>query len=79
VLNQNYEPRWMTSTGAPVDDLGRLAVDLPAGRRRVKLWFAPDDLPWSVLASAAGVIACAAILARPWRRRRRVAAPRAHG
>lgn len=69
VFDQNYERQWRSSIGAPVDDgVGRLAVDLPAGRHRVEIWFSPDDLPWSVIASALGAIACALLLWRPWRR-----------
>lgn len=64
IFNQNYESQWTTSTGASVNDRGRLAVDLPAGRHRIALRFAPDDLPWSVLASGVGLLLCAFVLRR---------------
>lgn len=59
VFNQNFESQWTSSIGVPIDDgLGRLAVDLPPGRHRIEVRFAPDDLPWSALVSALGLIAC---------------------
>ncbi|AKF05898.1 hypothetical protein [Sandaracinus amylolyticus] len=74
IFNQNYEQQWVSSIGTVVDDDLRLAVDLPAGRHRVEVRFAPDDLPWSVVASALGAFGCLIVVARPWRRAR---APRA--
>ena len=70
IFNQNFERQWVSSTGTVIDDDGRLAVDLPAGRHRVEVRFAPDDLPWSVLTSVVGVVLCGVVVVRPWRRRR---------
>lgn len=74
VLNQNWEPEWRANTGSVVDDgLGRLAVDLPAGHHHLVVHFAPDDMPWSVLATLAGLLGCIALpitLTRRARRRR---------
>jgi hypothetical protein len=62
VFNQNYEPQWHASMGTIVEDGGRLAVDLPAGRHRVVVRFQPDDLPYSLWASAFGAVLCALVL-----------------
>lgn len=72
VFNQNFDPDWRASVGEVVEDAGRLAVDLPAGEHRVDAWFAPADLPWSLLASAGGALVAIllALFAGPLRLRR---------
>lgn len=71
IFNQNHEIQWKTSTGTIVNDAQRLAVDLPAGRHQVEIWFSPDDLPWSFLISLVGFALCALVIASPrWLRSR---------
>lgn len=73
VFNQSFDPDWRLSVGTRVEDMQRLAVDLPAGHHRVEATFEPADLPWSVLSSLAGglVALLLAIFGEPRRRDRR--------
>lgn len=66
IFNQNFDAEWYTSVGTPVDDEGRLAVDLPAGEHVVEASFHPADLPWSLSATFLG-LALALVLV--WRGR----------
>jgi hypothetical protein len=69
VFNQNFDPDWRLSVGDPVEDRGRLAVDLPAGAHTIVGTYEPPDLPWSPLATALGLLLCLALwLWRPLRR-----------
>jgi len=57
VFNQNYDPDWRVSVGEALeDDHHRLVVDLPAGAHRIDAWFAPSDLPWSLVVCLAGIL-----------------------
>jgi hypothetical protein len=60
VWNSNFDPGWQTSVGTVVDDAGRLAIDLPAGRHRVEMRFRPAQLAASLALSALGL--CGALL-----------------
>ena len=55
VFNQNHAPGWTASTGELQEDRGRLAVDLPAGRRRIELVYAPPALGYAAALSALGL------------------------
>ncbi len=61
VWNSNFDPGWQTSVGTVVDDAGRLAVDLPAGRHRVEMRFRPAQLAASLALSALGLCGALAI------------------
>jgi hypothetical protein len=75
VFNQNFEPQWHASVGTVVDDEGRLAVDLPPGRHRVVVRFEPDDLPYSLWGSLAGLaLSALVVLLAPDPRRLRASA-----
>lgn len=56
VWNSNFDPGWQSSIGTVVDDAGRVAVDLPAGRHRVEMRYRPALLAPSLVLSAAGVL-----------------------
>lgn len=44
LINQNHAPGWRSSVGRVVSQGGALAVDLPAGRRRVTLRYRPTSV-----------------------------------
>lgn len=56
VFNQNFDPDWTVGAGTLIEDLGRLAIDLPAGTHSIDARFEPRDLPWSVLATLLGLV-----------------------
>lgn len=56
-LNQNFADGWHSNLGTVVSDSNLLAVDLPPGRHRLQLHYAPSELTWCVLLSALGFIA----------------------
>ncbi|MFK7987749.1 MAG: hypothetical protein AB8I08_17160 [Sandaracinaceae bacterium] len=62
VFNQNFDPDWGLSMGEPVDDEGRLAVDLPAGTHQVVATYWPPDLPWSALLCLLGLLGSVLLL-----------------
>lgn len=55
IFNQNFDADWRVSAGTPVEDRGRLAVDLPAGEHAIVASYHPADLPWSLLATFLGL------------------------
>ena len=61
MFNQNYDADWTASTGTPVDDQGRLALDLPAGEHDIEIAYHPADLPWSIVATVLGLLAALAL------------------
>ena len=54
-INQNYHPGWHTSTGTVSNDLGLLAVDLPAGEHEVTLRFLPESAAGGIAISLASL------------------------
>jgi hypothetical protein len=70
VINQNLAPGWRSNYGEIVSDHGRLALRLPAGRRRVELRYRPEMLWPSLALSALGALLALSIWRRPWSRRR---------
>lgn len=66
VINQNFDPDWRASAGAPLDEHGLFALDLPAGEHDLEAWFAPADLPWSVLTTLLGLALALALAS--WRK-----------
>jgi hypothetical protein len=55
VFNQSYGPGWQVNTGRLASLLGLISVDLPRGRHRVELEFAPVSLPWAFGATLLGL------------------------
>jgi len=55
ILNQNFASGFVTNLGVIVNDHGRLAVDLPAGRHRLELVYRPAELIPSAAVSGIGV------------------------
>lgn len=68
IINQNFDAEWRLREGTPVDDEGRLAVDLPAGEHTIEAWYSPSDLPWSMIATTVGLL-LAIVIVRFGRRR----------
>jgi hypothetical protein len=56
VFNQNYAPGYVSNLGAPVEDHGRLALDLPAGSHRLELRYRPAELLPSAAISCVGLM-----------------------
>jgi hypothetical protein len=71
VFNENFADGFRASVGTVVSDDGRVAVDAPAGTRRIVVRFTPPDLPWTVPISATGLAVCVAVPVVLRRRRRR--------
>ena len=55
ITNQNYAPAFRSHSGTPVDDRGRLALDLPAGKHTVELSYLPRELRVSAAVSCGGL------------------------
>jgi hypothetical protein len=70
VFDQNYFAEFRPNRGTLADDSNRVAVDLPAGRQRVTLRYAPPDLPYVIPITGVGLVLCA-VVARGRRMRRR--------
>jgi hypothetical protein len=66
-VNQNYHEGWRANTGEVVNDLGLLAVELPAGRHALTLRFLPRSAVGGIALSAVSLC----VLALVWRQRRR--------
>lgn len=65
IFNQNHQQEWHSNVGHLVDDgETRLAVELPAGHHRVSIYFAPDDLPYSLITSGVGILLSLVLLTR---------------
>lgn len=65
IFDQNYFADFVSDRGTVVDDMGRTAVDLPAGRQRVTLRYAPRDLPYVVATTMVGLLLALLVLRRP--------------
>ena len=74
LVNQNFHPGWRSDVGHVRDHDGLLAVDLPAGARRVSLRFRPRSALAGVVSSTAALLAIAGLLAFSRRRARALAA-----
>ncbi len=59
LINQNYHVGWRADAGEVVNEAGLLAVDVPAGRRRVELRFSPRS---AVGGGLAGLVALLVML-----------------
>ncbi len=68
VFNSTWEQDWVAPPYRVIEDLGRLAVDLPPGDHEVTLRYEPRSLPWAL-----GAFALGALLALALARRRRPA------
>jgi hypothetical protein len=64
IVNQNWDFDWESPNSKVVADEDRLAFDLPAGRSVIHAAYRPKDLPWSVLATFVGILACFAVIFR---------------
>lgn len=58
VFDQNYDRDWHTDVGHVVEDKRRLAVDVPAGRRRITVSYHPPMLRPSLWMTALGALLC---------------------
>jgi hypothetical protein len=65
VFNQTFSPGWRTNVGELRQHAGATAVDLPAGRQRVILRYAPVSLYWAALCSLLGIGAALAFAWQP--------------
>lgn len=76
LINQNHHKYWRSSVGAVVSHQGLLAIDVPAGRHRVKLRFVDRWLQLGIAVSLLGVawlsVVTAAFIARRLRALRAV-------
>jgi hypothetical protein len=63
IWNSNFDPGWQANVGAVVDDAGRLAVDVPAGRHRLEVQFRPPHLAPALTLSTLGLALSIALLA----------------
>ncbi len=73
LVSESYDPGWRASvdgspTAVQAADLALMAVQVPAGRHRVELRFAPQHWRVAVALSAAGLIAATVLLCGPRRR-----------
>ncbi len=64
IVNRTYAPGWRSDVGTLTLDRGRIAVDLPAGRHRIALRYAPVLWPVALLGSLLGALLCVALIAR---------------
>jgi hypothetical protein len=63
LFNQNHAPGWTSSVGrVERDERGRLVVDAPAGRHRIRLLYRPPTLWPALMASGLGALAALALL-----------------
>jgi uncharacterized membrane protein YfhO len=70
--NQNFSPDYHTSSGVLVQDRGRLALDLPAGKHQIQVRYRPAVLVPSAAISCGGLSLLGMLFARRRRRRRAV-------
>lgn len=56
IFNTTYAPGWATDTGTLTIDRGRVAVDLPAGRQRVRVAYAPALFPFALGLTCLGLV-----------------------
>ncbi len=75
LLNSAYDRGWRTSVGQVVRSGKQLAVELPAGRSRVKLHYWPAGLSLGFALSGASIAGMVAFFILDSRRRRRLAVP----
>lgn len=65
VFNQNHARGWSASTGAVVEDRGRLAVDVPEGEHRIVARYRPPRMGLALGATLLGLLlSVAVVLAR---------------
>jgi hypothetical protein len=72
LFNQNFSPDYHTSSGVLVQDRGRLALDLPAGKHQIQVRYRPAVLMPSAAISCGGLSLLGMLFARRRRRRRAV-------
>lgn len=68
LFNQNYSPDYHTRSGVLVDDRGRLALTLPAGKHAIEVRYRPAELLPSAAVSGTGLLVLGLLFAS--RRRR---------
>jgi hypothetical protein len=64
VANQNFAPGYRSNIGTPIEDRGRLALDLPAGKHAIELRYRPKEFVPSAAISCAGIVVVAWLLLR---------------
>ena len=70
-VNTPYEVGWRTDVGTTVNESKVLALDLPPGKHRVKVWYWPRGLTAGFILTALGLVASLAFLLRTWPFKRR--------
>ena len=71
LINHNHAPGWRSNVGEVVSDQGRLAIDLPAGRRHIELRYQPTMWAPSIALSGLGCALGLLLWWQPWKRSRR--------
>ncbi len=61
IVNQNFDPDFVSNVGKVAEDRGRLALELPTGEHAVRMRYAPSTLPLGLGLSAAGLAITAAL------------------
>lgn len=67
LFNTSWARGWRASVGAPREQAGQLAVDVPAGHHRVRVWYWPVGLTLGLALTALGLIGSTlGLLYRRW-------------
>lgn len=72
IVNQNFAPGFVSNLGSPIEDRGRLALDLPAGKHELELRYRPPELTASAAISCVGMCILAWLLLSRRSRQQRI-------
>jgi uncharacterized membrane protein YfhO len=65
LFNRNFARGYESSVGAPVEDQGLLALDVPAGDHAIMLRYRPPELVPSAAISGVGLLVLLLLLLKP--------------